>query len=286
MENLEISYEIALFENSYTKYDNSSKGKIELNNSKFLGAKKSEKIFENKELMRINYNKKIMKLTDFELNNLTYDEALKTDKRTYINYYFSLIRTKHILFTFFSKHDYNSLLIKISFFLFSFTLYYTVNALFFNDSTMHRIKEDGGLFNLNYQIPYIIYSSLISSTVNSLIKTFSSTESNIVEIKNEKDIKNLNKKSESVKKCIFIKSLCFYISTSVLLLFFWYYLSCFSAIYKNTQLHLIKDTLISFGLSLIYPFGIYLIPGIFRISALRKSERKFMFKLSKILQFI
>ena len=122
--------------------------------------------------------------------------------------------------------------------------------------------------------------------MNSVIKSISSTEVNILEIKNEEDIKNLNKKSESVKKCIFIKSLCFYISTSVLLLFFWYYLSCFSAIYKNTQLHLIKDTLISFGLSLIYPFGIYLLPGIFRISSLRKKDRKFMYRISSILQLI
>ena len=182
--------------------------------SKLLGSKKSEKkIFENNnELIKIaNNNKKIMKLTDFELNNLTYNEALKIDKRTYFNYYFSLIRTRHIIFTFFSIHDYNSLTIKISFFLFSFTLYYTVNALFFSDSTMHKIKEDGGSFNFIYQIPQILYSSLISTTMNSVIKSLSSTEVNILEIKNEEDIKNLNKKSESVKKCIFIKSLCFYI---------------------------------------------------------------------------
>ena len=46
----------------------------------------------------------------------------------------------------------------------------------------------------------------------------------------------------------------------------------FCAIYKNTQLHLIKDTLISFGLSFIYPFGINLLPGLFRIPSL--SEKK------------
>ena len=39
----------------------------------------------------------------------------------------------------------------------------------------------------------------------------------------------------------------------------------FGAIYKNTQLLLLEDTLISIGLSLLYPFVIYLIPGFFRI---------------------
>ena len=39
---------------------------------------------------------------DKETNDLSYDLALKNDKRTYWQYYISLIRTKHeILYTFF-----------------------------------------------------------------------------------------------------------------------------------------------------------------------------------------
>ena len=62
----------------------------------------------------------------------------------------------------------------------------------------------------------------------------------------------------------------------------------FCAIYVNTQLHLIKDTLISFGLSLFYPFGINLIPGIFRIPSLfnHKNKRSYLYSLSKIVQMI
>jgi hypothetical protein len=62
----------------------------------------------------------------------------------------------------------------------------------------------------------------------------------------------------------------------------------FGTIYKNTQLHLIKDTLISFGLSLIYPFGINLLPGLFRIPSLsdKKGKRKYIYSISKILQMI
>ena len=61
----------------------------------------------------------------------------------------------------------------------------------------------------------------------------------------------------------------------------------FGAIYRNTQLHLLKDTLISFGLSLIYPFFIYLLPGLFRIPALsdEKKSSKCLYKFSKVLQF-
>ena len=48
----------------------------------------------------------------------------------------------------------------------------------------------------------------------------------------------------------------------------------FGAIYTNTQLHLIEDTLISFGLSLLYPFGFCLLPEIFRIPALLNKKSK------------
>ena len=53
-------------------------------------------------------------------------------------------------------------------------------------------------------------------------------------------------------------------------------------------MHLIKDALISYGLSFTYPFGLYLIPGIFRIISLKTNnkDKKCMFQFSKLLQLI
>ena len=60
----------------------------------------------------------------------------------------------------------------------------------------------------------------------------------------------------------------------------------FGVVYKNTQMHLLKDTLISFGISLIYPFFMNLLPGIFRIPSLSnpKNNRKCLYVFSKLLQ--
>ena len=62
----------------------------------------------------------------------------------------------------------------------------------------------------------------------------------------------------------------------------------FCAIYRNTQSHLITDTLISFVLSLLYPLIIYLLPGIFRIRSLSDKEckKKYTYKFSIISQNI
>jgi len=57
------------------------------------------------------------------------------------------------------------------------------------------------------------------------------------------------------------------------MIFFWYFISCFGAVYKNTQTTLIKDTLISFALSMVYPFDLNLFPGFFRIPALRAKDK-------------
>jgi len=259
--------------------NNMTSSKIEFKNT-------SKNISRNLNIInnKIKNNKiKFIKYNDYELNNLLYREALKTDKRTYFQYYFSLLKMKQLLiFTFYTNNDYNSRIIKIYLFIFSFALYLTINALFFNDSTIHQIYKDKGTFNFIHQIQKILYSSVTSSLINSIINYLSLSEKNIIKIKNEKN--KIEKKK--ILKCLKIKFILFYIISFLFLLLFWYYLSSFCAIFKNTQIHLIKDTLISYGLSLLYPFILNLFPGIFRIPSLKSNKKECLYKLSKYLQLI
>ena len=175
---------------------------------------------------------------------------------------------------------------KIFIFFIGFSNYYTVNALFYNDDTMHNIYESKGSFDIEYQLPKIVYSSLISMLLNTLLKLLALSNGGILEFKQNKNNKNVNEKGEELKKKLSIKFALYFIISFIFLLFFWYYISMFGAIYRNTQFHLLKDTLVSFGLSLLYPFGIYLIPGFFRIPALSnpKKKKECLYKLSRILQ--
>ena len=84
-----------------------------------------------------------------------------------------------------------------------------------------------------------------------------------------------------------LKFILYFIISIIFLLFFWYYLSMFCTIYRNTQYHLIKDTLISFGSSLIEPFGLCLLPGLLRIPAALsnpQNKRNYQYKLCLIIQ--
>ena len=219
-----------------------------------------------------NYSKykTILEYNDYELNSLVNEKALIHDKRTYIQYYISQLRIQNlIIFSFYCNNkEYNSQIIKIFLFFFFFLVHLTINALSFGDNTLHKILIDEGEFNFIYQVPQIIYSSLISAIINFLIKYLSLSEKNIIEIKREKEINTLDEKKEVLFITLKRKFALFFILTFLMLLFFMYYITCFCGVYEKTQLYLIKDSLISFGLSFIYPFLICLIPGIFRIPSL------------------
>ena len=212
----------------------------------------------------LNKKKKLIKYNDEEINSLNYNLAVAYDKRTYCQYYISLLKTKNnFIFSFCYNKDYNSKIIKIDLFFIGFTLFFAVNALFFDDSTMNKIYEDKGSFNLIYQLPQIIYSSLISSIINMILEFLSLSEGSILNLKNNKIKRNLNHRVTKLKKILNIKFALYFFLSFLLLLLFWYYLSMFCSVYRNTQIHLIKDTLISFLLPFVYPFIIYLVPGIF-----------------------
>ena len=240
------------------------------------------------------YNKnKIYKLeyNDYEINTLRYKEALLLDKRKYFEYYLSQLKRKQLLiFTFYTKDDYNSFIIKLSLFLYKISTFFAVNALCFLDSTMHGIYVKKGSFDFIYQLPNIIISTIISSINNAIITYLSLSEKNILKIKKrkEKSYDKLKIVSYEIIKCLIIKFIFFFLLNFIYLILYWYYLGCFCAVFKNTQSHLIKDISISFLLSLIYPFGLSLLPGVLRIPALNSSKRdkECIYKISQIIQII
>ena len=273
--------------NSGQNNNNKSLSKSELKaskeiifNNKSINEKSCKKDKRNKLNHKNNFN-------DYELNSLAYKDASKYDKRTYFKIYSSLIKIKHpIIFSFYPVKDYNSIITKIDLLLLSFSLYYFTNALFFDETIIHKIYEDKGIYNFIYLVPFITYSFIISHTLSIIIKYFSLSERNIYEIKSEHNFEIANDKIYNVRRRLIIKYICFYILGTLFLLFLWYYLSSFGAVYKNTQIYLIKNTLISIGFSLVYPFIINILPAIIRIYSLKSSKREILYKISRIIQYI
>ena len=268
-----------------------------MNNNRQTTLNNKNKTFNTKNIIKnlklklnnlnIKYIKELLEKKDFELNSLNYGEALKIDKRNYFQYYFSLLKNGHpLFFSFGIFNDYNSHIIKIFLFFSSFSSDLTINALFFNDDTMHKIYQDRGKYDLLFQIPQILYSTLISKFIDTLIKNLALSQDDMLELKQEKRKTFIKKKYIKILKILRIKIVLFFIFSFIILSSFWYYLTCFCGIYVNTQMHVINDSVSSLLTSFIFPFAINLIPGLYRIPGLRikKACGRCLYRFSSFLE--
>ena len=133
--------------NSLNEIINKSKtrklNKMRANNTNFIDSKQImnyklySKFSKNKNIKNtnnINFIDKIILLypkserkkffTEDELNSLKYEYALEIDNRSYLHFYWSLLKQNHlIIFTFFVNKDYNIFLLKFALFLISIGLF-------------------------------------------------------------------------------------------------------------------------------------------------------------------
>ena len=281
--------------NEITKENESSKKSLVFNlmnnrnniNSYFNRIEKNK--INNNNIMLKNNLKIYLEKTDNELNSLSYYNATTKDKRNFFQVYISLLRSRQILvFTFKCKNDYNSKIIKFSFLLFIFAILFFINILFIDEKVLHNIFITGGNLLIFYSIPRIFYSVIITSIIKNILLEFIFTEEAILAIKEIEE----SQKTDSIKNIITkvtAKCMIFFFVSMSIISFFWFYFACFFSVFKNTQFFAIKNTLISFGLFLIIPFGYYIIPAFLRIVSLESRERKnrfFLYALSKILLII
>ena len=244
---------------------------------------------KNTDLIPINQKReeKIeLSFNDFELNTLKYSDAKSFDKRNCFQYYISLLKTKQpIIFAFCPINDYNLIIIKLCIFCLSFSLYYSVNYFFFDDNMIHKIYEDGGKYDIIYFLPKISIAFAVSHILGIIIKFIFLSERNIIQVRKQPNYFKAIEIIPTVKRNLTIKYIIFFILGIIILLFFWMLLSSFGAVYQNTQIIVLENTLISFGISFIYPFFINVFPCIFRMISLN-SKSECLYTFSKILQIL
>ena len=109
--------------------------------------------------------------------------------------------------------------------IFNFALEFAVNALFFNDDTMHKIYEDNGDYNIIYQLPQILYSSIISDAFNYILRMLALSQDNILDFKGQKGNIHLDKTVKLLNSKVKIKFIFYFILSNIFFIFFWYYIS-------------------------------------------------------------
>ena len=210
--------------------------------------------------------------TDNELNYAPYYDAILYDKRNLFQIYFSLIKTKQILLLPFGcKNDFNPRTMKLSFMLYIFTIFLVTNTIFVNDSTLHKLYVSNGKIQTFDEIPKIIYTIIISSIIKNILLLVCFPENDI------KDIRRFGSKvkfiqNQGIQKsltAVIIRCYLYFLISEITLIVFWTYVACFFLIFPNSQIYVLKNTLISFGITLVAPFILYIIPSFIRILALK-----------------
>ena len=118
--------------------------------------------------------------------------------------------------------------------------------------------------------------------LGALIQMLGLTSDAIADFKQNEQVCNINERGQKFIKTLKIKFILYFVSSYILLIFFWYYISMFDAVYRHTQFLLLEDTLMGFALSMVTPFVLYLIPGLFRIPALAAPNRRCLYNFSKV----
>jgi len=123
-------------------------------------------------------------LDDFELNNLDYPDACKSDKRTFLRTYWSVLKREHsVLLTFVARNDYNLFYVKIEKFLILFCVDMTMNGLFFVHETMHRKYTENQDFTFVQKIPQLLFTLLAAYALKVILCFLGMADTHIYEIK-------------------------------------------------------------------------------------------------------
>ena len=148
-----------------------------------------------------------------------------------------------------------------------------LNVFFFSDDSMHKLFLNYGKYDFFQQIPQIVYSTIISQLIEVFLCFLSLTDKHIYQIKSISKTSNTNKISKIIK-CIYIKLIFFYVFTSIFFAIYWYIISVFCGVYRNTQIHFLKDSIISFIICLVYPLILYFATASLRIFSFRSTKKK------------
>ena len=279
------------FETRSIKSDKSKK--MNKRKIKDLVSEKSHKNFKSKEILessvsmieKLPSEKPEKILDDYELNHLQYLEAIQLDKRGFCKVYCSLLmRDQIILSTCVSCNDYNLVFIKIVKFIFLLCTLMAMNAFLFSDKSFHKLFISGVKYYFTQQILQVLLSVLITSVVDVILCFFTMTDKHVYEIKSLPKEKTNNEKVFNILKCTTNKLLIFFGITFGFILFYWFFISAFCAVYPNTQRIFIIDCLLSFVFLAIIPFIVYFLMTLLRIISLKDNSKKRLSCLYKLSQ--
>ena len=230
----------------------------------------------------ININKYLQSITEFN----DYDDVIEEDKRTFCEYYKERIADKQMIInTFFISEDIKPKSIKISIFILTIDLYILLNGLFYSDSYISKVfnsNEKETFFSfITRSIDRFFYSTMAGKIIEYIIKFLIVEEITIHKLlfKKRDEKRSLKYDMSGLLKSILKKIRILIIISYIIIIFSWYYISCFNNCYPNIKKEWIISSVFIIMIIQILPFIFCFLEASLRfISIIIKSEK--LFKLS------
>ena len=229
-------------------------------------------------------------LIENELNELDYIYYREIDSRKWYEIMYSSFKLNcDFLSTFFIFNsnnfykEYRIYTIKIIIYFNSISLLLVSNICFYHDETMHKIYEENGKYNFLYKLPFIFISDIISFASIFLFETLIDYQEELINLKINLDDNEKRKQIKKIRKTFKRNRIIFYIISLIIQIFSWYFISCFFAVYINTQIYLLIDFLIGLSLSLLNLLFRSLLIVIFKSCAIKSNYKKFLHFIFKII---
>jgi hypothetical protein len=238
----------------------------------------------------------------YYLDNYDYEDAIIYDKRSFWRLYLICIFAKqNILNTFYINSPLDLKPIKLCIFIFIYSCDFALNTLFyFSEKISDKYNYKGTnifWFNLINNLSISLFSSIISFIIVTILVLLTNSKDNLEDIfrEEEKKLKYNKKYKISNKTKIKIldniykinnrlkyKILFFLIIEILIMIFFYYYVTAFCEVYKQTQISWLIDSVISFLISFPIECLLALLICVLYIIAV-KNRNKFIYKIAMIL---
>ena len=198
------------------------------------------------------------------LNNYTFEEAIKYDRRQICEIFYIFALAKQIFFhTFLYRSPLELFSLRLILFIFIISCDLSLNALFyFNENISKKYRNAKNVFIFTYtdNIVIIFLSILVGFILLTLLAKLSNSTSTIREVfrKEEEKLKSNKKYTitqvrkteilleiDEILKKHKMKVIIFIVIEFILMLFFWYFVTAFCHVYNATQISWLLDSLTS-----------------------------------------
>ena len=243
------------------------------------------KIYSTNSLNYLSYESK------YFLDNFEYEDAILFDKRSFWRIYIICLYAKeNILSTFFLNSPLELKSIRLILFIFNYSADFALNTIFyFNNKISDKYYYKGNnlfWFNFLNNLTISFVSFIISFVIVVILQNFTNSKDNVEEIFRKEEKKMKYNKNYKVNKEIKIKILedifhinkylkCklifFLIIEFLIMIYFYYFVTAFCEVYKETQISWIIDCFISFLISFPVEFILALIISVFHFISIKKN---------------